>query len=363
MATVDRVVVPRPTEFVRDDEFFLLKIPTRPYVVEDADRTYLCRLEQWGIVEYDYSTDQFSALADPDHAPLLPRAPLGVYWLVTAPCNLRCIHCYGNVEELPRKKLSEEEQAFIADRIIQAGAMRVTINGGEPLLRKDTAQIIERLADNHVAVVLGTNGTYLSEHLVSSIRRTSLVEISLDSHAEDVNNSIRISRTVGGNAYVEALKAIELCVAHGIKLRILTCINAMNMQHVVPMADLLYGRGVRDWSISWTLFAGRARFIYPGLVAPSAGPVRDAIDRVRQKYPDLRIKFSNRSNATENNRYSCLIFPNGRVFAEDLAQGKKIPFHSLFDAPLVTSWTEENFDIQKHFERWTANRIKYFSRQ
>lgn len=361
MFTHDHVVVPRPLEIVKSDESFLLKVPLKPYVVERDEKKYLYRLEKWGAIEYDYALDQFSALIDPDIERPLPRAPLGVYWLVTAPCNLRCIHCYGNVEELPRENLSWKQQAFIADQIIQSGAMRVTLNGGEPLLRKDTPQIIEKLADNNIAVVLGTNGSYLNTSMMSSIKRTSLVEISFDSHDENVNNSIRISRVVNGNAYKESLKALDLCLNYDVKLRVLTCINQHNIQHIEAIADLLYSRGVRDWSISWTLFAGRARFIYDKLATRNSDAVLEVVERVKQKYPDFKIKSSNRSNPAANNRYSCLVFPNGRLFAEDLSLGKKIPFHSLFDAPLTASWTEENFNIQKHFERWTTGRIKYFT--
>lgn len=316
------------------------------------------RHERWGTVIYDFQNDLFSALVNDQNESIVPAAPLGLYWLVTAPCNLRCIHCYGNVEELPRTAPDSVEQKSIADRIIESGAMRVTLNGGEPLLRKDTPEIIERLADSDVSVILGTNGTYLTPDILSSVRRTTRVEISFDSHIELVNNSIRISRAKTGNAYAESLAAIDLCLGNDINLRVLTCLNLRNYKHIEAMGDLLYARGVRDWSVSWTLHAGRARHIYGSLVSPEMFEYEEALGRVRRKYPEMKIKTSNRSNAVEgNNRFSCLVFPDGRMFAEDLEKGEKVGFHSLLEAPLAESWNDENYNRRQHFRRWTGERV------
>lgn len=360
MLSASEFTIPMPTEIVKKEGEFLFRVSDRPYLINRGGQKYLYRAEEWGLIEYDYAADQFSALVDANKTEILPRAPLAVYWLVTAPCNLRCIHCYGNVEELPRENLSEPEQNLVADQIIKSGVMRVTLNGGEPLLRKDTPRIIEKLADNNVSVILGTNGTYLTAAMMSSVRRATRVEISFDSHDEATNNSIRVSRVVTGNAFRESLRAIDLCLSEGVRLTVLTCVNNRNISHLEQIADLLYARGVRHWSVSWTLFAGRARFIYDTLAASNNDQVIATLERIRQKYPDFNIKFSNRSNSSSNNRFSCLVFPNGRMFAEDLALGKKIPFKSLLESPLQESWVDSNYDIKKHFERWTADRVKHF---
>lgn len=322
-------------------------------------RKFTRRSETWGTVVYDFERDLFFAESKLSAGEAItPEAPLGLYWLVTAPCNLKCIHCYGNVEELPAKSLTTRDQRIIADRIISSGAMRVTLNGGEPLLRKDTPEMIERLADANVSVLLGTNGTFLTPSILSSVKRANRVEISFDSHDETVNNSIRVSRAATGNAHKESLAAIRLACENNVKLRVLTCLNLRNATHVGKIADVLYSMGVRDWSVSWTLHAGRARHIYESLVSPSLISVESEIQEIRAKYSDMTIKYSNRSDAQAgHNRFSCLVFPDGRMFAEDLSLGEKIPFHSLLDAPLLTSWTDENYNRQQHFKRWVGDRI------
>ncbi len=336
-------------------------LPNLPSVLVENGNRILQREEAWGSVRYDYSSDLFSADIRDHEAALKPASPLGIYWLIMAPCNLRCVHCYGNVEEFPKESLSTEDQFIIADRIIESGAMRVTIAGGEPLLRKDTPAIIEKLADNNISVILGTNGTYLRPEIMSSVKRTTLVEISLDSQIEQINNAIRISRTKTGNAFKEALQAIDLCIKEATNLRVLTCLNKYNYKNLQGLADLVYAHGVRDWGLSWTVYAGRAKAIYADHMPKDMDVVVEQIQEIRNKYPDLKIKYSNRTDQSSNNRFSFLIFPNGRAFAEDLVLGQKFAFHSLLDAPLIHSWTDENYNIEQHFKRWTGNRVRYTS--
>ena len=334
----------------------------KPELIFKNKQKFLFRKELWGGIKYDFEKDLFSAVVDKQSQELKTQAPIGVYWLLNGPCNLKCIHCYGNVEEFPRESLSESDQMIVAQRIIDSGAMRVTLAGGEPLLRKDTPLIIEKLVEHNISVVLGTNGTYLTNEMMPTIKKTSLVEISLDSHDEFINNKIRLSRTASGNAFKETLKAIDLCVANQVKLKILTSLNNKNYSDLIKIADLIYTRGVRVWGISWTLFAGRAKQIYKEHVPVESKNISNEIEQtlnlIQMKYPDLKIKYSNRSNSKENNRFSFLIFPNGQAFAEDLNVGQKFPFYSLVASPLIKSWTEENYNIKQHFKRWVSDRIE-----
>lgn len=253
------------------------------------------------------------------------------------------------------KRINSKVLIWLAEKWIDVNS--------EPLLRKDTPLIIEKLVEHNISVVLGTNGTYLTNEMMPTIKKTSLVEISLDSHDEFINNKIRLSRTASGNAFKETLKAIDLCVANQVKLKILTSLNNKNYSDLIKIADLIYTRGVRVWGISWTLFAGRAKQIYKEHVPVESKNISNEIEQtlnlIQMKYPDLKIKYSNRSNSKENNRFSFLIFPNGQAFAEDLNVGQKFPFYSLVASPLIKSWTEENYNIKQHFKRWVSDRIEF----
>lgn len=107
---------------------------------------------------------------------------------VTDRCDLRCRYCMSErMTFLPRSALlALEEIAVIAERFIARGVTKIRLTGGEPLVRRDVGELIDRLGA-HVGrgldeLTLTTNGTRLADHAVrlhkAGVRR---VNVSLDS--------------------------------------------------------------------------------------------------------------------------------------------------------------------------------------
>src|SRR5438128_12215690 len=68
---------------------------------------------------------------------------------VTDRCNLRCHYCMPEDEYvwLPREDLlTFEEIVTLADLFGELGADRVRLTGGEPLLRRNLPELIEKLS-------------------------------------------------------------------------------------------------------------------------------------------------------------------------------------------------------------------------
>ncbi len=245
----------------------------------------LTRSEEFGSIYYDYATDTFSAKVSTGK-PLIPKSPLGIAWVIFGGCNLKCIHCYGNQEELSSTILSTKECLKICDQMIAAGIMRVVVCGGEPLMRSDIFDIIAHLKRGGVSVVLGTNGTYINETNVNNLVQCTRVEVSLDAATAKINNFVRPSRIKGGDAWNETLQAIEYCLGANVNLRMLTALNSYNQTHIVGMASILHELGVKDWALSWTIPAGRARFMYEEL-KPSSEVIEVGVREERRLYPDV----------------------------------------------------------------------------
>ena len=106
---------------------------------------------------------------------------------VTDRCNLRCHYCMPekDYEWLPREDLLEfEEIRTLASVFADLGVDRLRLTGGEPLIRKDLAELVAMLAgEGRIRdIALTTNGVYLPEQ-AEALRRAGLnrVTISLDS--------------------------------------------------------------------------------------------------------------------------------------------------------------------------------------
>ena len=105
---------------------------------------------------------------------------------VTDRCNLRCNYCMPQEEYvwLPREELlTFEEIARLGEGFTSLGVEDVRLTGGEPLLRRDLARLVQMLAANPRIrdLALTTNGVLFAEH-AEELRAAGLhrVTLSLD---------------------------------------------------------------------------------------------------------------------------------------------------------------------------------------
>ena len=85
---------------------------------------------------------------------------------LTDNCNLRCFYCMPEEEYEFTKQanlMQADEIESLAKTFVQLGVNKIRLTGGEPLVRKDAADIILRLAKLPVKLTLTTNGTRLHE--------------------------------------------------------------------------------------------------------------------------------------------------------------------------------------------------------
>lgn len=87
---------------------------------------------------------------------------------LTDNCNLRCSYCMPeeDYDFTPASRLMQvDEVVAIAQAFVEAGVTKIRLTGGEPLVRKDAAQIIEKLSGLGVALTMTTNATRVHEFL------------------------------------------------------------------------------------------------------------------------------------------------------------------------------------------------------
>lgn len=108
---------------------------------------------------------------------------------LTDNCNLRCFYCMPDehYDFTPASRLMQASEIESISKIFVAnGVRKIRLTGGEPLVRKDAADIIRRLSMLPVKLTLTTNGTRLHEfvEVIKDAGITSL-NISLDTLDKD----------------------------------------------------------------------------------------------------------------------------------------------------------------------------------
>ncbi len=109
-------------------------------------------------------------------------------------CNLRCTYCMPAEGIVLRDKaefMSQEELLTIASTFVEFGIKKIRLTGGEPLLKKNFADIIHELSKLPVELTLTTNGILLDKY-IEDLRRAGVnkLNISLDSLQEERFNAI-----------------------------------------------------------------------------------------------------------------------------------------------------------------------------
>ena len=142
---------------------------------------------------------------------------------VTDKCNLRCVYCMPP-EGLPWLKrdqlLTYEEIARLVRIMAAMGLRRLRITGGEPLVRRDLADLVAMLAavPGIEDIALSTNAVLLAEHADAlQGAGVSRVNVSLDSLRPDRIDAL--ARRAGSHgAILEGLAAAERVGFHPIKV-------------------------------------------------------------------------------------------------------------------------------------------------
>lgn len=178
---------------------------------------------------------------------------------VTDRCNLRCRYCMpeGGVTMLRHEDiLSYDEITEITQIAVKMGINKVRITGGEPLVRKNIAILIEMLSsiEGITDLSMTTNGTLLEKY-AGDLASAGLmrVNVSLDTtdaikysyitrggDVKDVFRGIEAAQKVGLNPVKincvikstpeeeDAAKVAEYCIKQGIEVRFIRQMDLAN---------------------------------------------------------------------------------------------------------------------------------------
>jgi radical SAM protein with 4Fe4S-binding SPASM domain len=117
--------------------------------------------------------------------------PLTVHLELTYRCNLRCIHCFQD-HGSPPGELTREEWIAVVDQARAAGAMVLTLSGGEALLSPHFWAVAEHARAVGLALRIFTNGALLGRPAVERLRalRPLAVEVSIFSVRPEKHDAV-----------------------------------------------------------------------------------------------------------------------------------------------------------------------------
>lgn len=176
--------------------------------------------------------------------------------MITGKCNLNCLHCFNAKDNAPlNTELSYEDVINILDQAKDIGVHTFTITGGEPLVHRRFLDIVKAIYERDMYVFeLNTNGLLINQAMLDEFKKIGcnpLIKISFD--GVGYHNWIRQHP----KAEEITLKAIELCIKNGFRVKAQVQVNRKNVDVMMKTAQLLNDMGVVEMRIIRTTEAPR----------------------------------------------------------------------------------------------------------
>ena len=189
-----------------------------------------------------------------------------LFWESTLRCNVHCLHCGSDcVSSVETPDMPAADFLRVIDTEITPHVdphkLLIIISGGEPLMRKDLAQVGRALYQREYPWGMVTNGLALTEKRFHELIDAGLrsITVSCDGLEED-----HVWLRQHPLAFEGATRAIKLIAAYNqsshrpLAWDVVTCVNQRTIDHLPAIRDMLWSLGVRDWRIFGIDPMGRA---------------------------------------------------------------------------------------------------------
>ncbi|WP_298500770.1 GTP 3',8-cyclase MoaA [uncultured Methanobrevibacter sp.] len=130
---------------------------------------------------------------------------------ITNRCNVNCLYCHHDGMVSSKQEMTADELYTICKIAKNIGVKKIRISGGEPLIRKDIVEIVEKIGSlGFKDISMTTNGTYLEKY-AQGLKDAGLdrVNVSLDTLNRETYEFIT-KKDYLESAKAGILKAVEV---------------------------------------------------------------------------------------------------------------------------------------------------------
>ena len=217
-----------------------------------------------------------------------------LFWESTLRCNVHCLHCGSDCSssEITPDMPAEDFLRVIDQSVtphVDPHKVLIIISGGEPLMRKDLAQVGAALKQRGYPWGMVTNGLALTEKRFKELMASGLCSMAISFDGmQDNHNWLRQHPL----AFDGATRAIKLAAATpSLVWDVVTCVNQRTINQLDEMREYLWSIGVRHWRLITIDPMGRAAENPELLLTPEQH--RQLLNYIREKRKEgLHISYS-----------------------------------------------------------------------
>jgi len=184
--------------------------------------------------------------------------PHVIAWNLTRRCNLECAHCYiaAGPGQSAAGELDTAECRRILEGILEVNpSPMIILSGGEPLLREDLTAIARAASDGGATVVVGTNGTHLTDGRIAALVAAGVrgVAVSVDSLRPSYHDNFRH----GKGSLADTQAALARLRAHRLDFIVQTTVTKGNRAELARLVAWAADEGAVSFNCYFLVATGR----------------------------------------------------------------------------------------------------------
>lgn len=248
------------------------------------------------LAESRINIDPLKFLSKPNmfSRPIRADKPLWVDFYVTRECNLKCVYCFANAKYIRENNSSKPFQLDrarilnLVDQIADLGIKRVLVTGGEPALVSYLLDIIGRLSNLGIDVVLATNACLMTDKLAQGLIEAGVTKVQAKLDAACPGIQDKLSGVDG--SFTKLIEGIRILKKHPLKVSVASVVTALNIREIPHVIRICANLGVDEVS---------PRIHMPGIWALRGrgglglNPPRSTILWLEQEILELQDKYDN----------------------------------------------------------------------
>lgn len=170
--------------------------------------------------------------------PFRLEAPLIVMLEVTRQCNLTCGHCYISAGEPRENEMDTETIYKVLDELKKLKVFTIFITGGEPFLRSDITDIINYAEKCNFTIQIVTNGTLLTDTVLSQIRNRESMGFGI-SYLGGLDNGFS-----DDEAFSLLKEKVKLLKKYNFNVSVWFCVTKLNIDKMYEVGEWCLQNGV-----------------------------------------------------------------------------------------------------------------------
>ena len=293
----------RDARGLKKDEFeLLLKCDGKTEL--DDNSPLVRKFSEYGIIAPARNGDELSEWQK--HLDCDNRYFPAMEYAITGKCNYNCLHCFNAADNSPlMSEWTLGEAKAMLEQAQKCGVNAITLTGGEPMLHKNFFEIIEEIYKRGMYVAeINTNGHFIDQTALDRMKAlgcTPIIKISFDGLGR--HDWLRNREGAEKNA----LAALRLCKENGFETWAQTNVHRLNLETILPTAEMLDEMGIDEMRIIRTSESPRWK--------ENAGDACLDVDEYYEKMFDFAEKYTQKPHKRDVDIWQFLtIFPSTAAF-------------------------------------------------